>query len=254
MGNNVKTRLTCSKSRKVPWSSDVEVAHPDVGRASDRVDECSGGSSFGRGSSDVQVDRLVKQDLGSDRCEWHDHHGKVPSADVGRCHRDQVGRHSDADENQDDGVNRVFALDSRDGVSISAVNRPMESGTTSSTHIRVPTDHVVDPSGQHIRRGRQQQADRPVVSQRLHDAGEEVGDGSLTLRHHVHEDQHPDLGVLEGCQERLPSAGFDSTLGGTGFGFDPPHGQVSLDGGEELGIVRIFWHEEGTDSTDTDGG
>lgn len=126
MGNNVETRLTCSKSRKVPWSSGVEVAHPDVGRASDRVDEGSGGSSFGRGPSDVQVDRLVKQDLGSDRCERHDHHGKVPSADIGRSHRDQVGRGSDADENQDDGVYRVFALNHHNGKSISAAKTKHE--------------------------------------------------------------------------------------------------------------------------------
>lgn len=251
MGNNVETRLTCSKSRKIPWSSDVEVAHPDVGRASDRVDECSGGSSFGRGPSDVQVDRLVKQDLGSDRCERHDHHGKVSSADVGRSHRDQVGRGSDADQNQDDRVYRVFALNHHNRSALQ--KQSMEYDATAPTHIRVPTDHVVNSSSQHIRRGRQQQADRPVVSERLHDAGEKVGDGSLALRHHVHEDEHPDLGILEGCQERLPGAGFDGTLGGTGFGFDPPYGQVSLDGCEEFGIVRIFWHEEGADSTDTDG-
>ena len=120
-------------------------------------------------------------------------------------------------------------------------------------YIGIPADEIVNEAGQDIWRCRQQKTSDTVVAERRHDAGEEVGDGSLALRHHVHEDEHPDLGVLEGCQERLPGAGFDGTLGGTGFGFDPPYGQVSLDGCEEFGIVRIFWHEEGADSTDTDG-
>ena len=51
--------LTGTESRKVSWRADIQVAHPDVRSASNRVDKSGCSRSLSSRAGDMQVDRLV---------------------------------------------------------------------------------------------------------------------------------------------------------------------------------------------------
>ena len=112
----------------------------------------------------MEVDGLVKQDLGSHGRKGQDHHGEIASPDVDGRHWDDVHANGDRDAYQYDRVDGVLA-------------------------IRVVCNPVVDEAGEDVWRRCQKQADGPRVAETCDNGREEVRDRALALREHIAEDE-----------------------------------------------------------------